>query len=117
MPIIKDLVPDLSNFYQQVKSIKPWLEPNIEPGRENKEVLQSPAKRKQLDGLYECILCACCSASCPSYWWGGDHDYLGPAVLLQAFRWIADSRDTKTKVIKLNFRNFFGCVTPILNWA
>jgi succinate dehydrogenase (ubiquinone) iron-sulfur subunit len=97
MPIIKDLVPDLSNFYQQVKSIKPWLEPNIEPGRENKEVLQSPAKRKQLDGLYECILCACCSASCPSYWWGGDHDYLGPAVLLQAFRWIADSRDTKTK--------------------
>jgi succinate dehydrogenase (ubiquinone) iron-sulfur subunit len=97
MYIIKDLVPDLSNFYQQVKSIKPWLEPRIEPGREHKEVLQSPLQRKQLDGLYECILCACCSTSCPSYWWGGNHDYLGPAVLLQAYRWIADSRDTKTK--------------------
>jgi succinate dehydrogenase/fumarate reductase iron-sulfur protein len=97
MFVIKDLVPDLSHFYQQHKSIRPWLEPpaGLDP---NKEQLQSKANRKKLDGLYECILCACCSTSCPSYWWseGGDRNYLGPAVLLQAFRWISDSRDSQT---------------------
>ena len=94
MPVIKDLVPDLSHFYAQLTSIKPWLqtETQAEP---NKERLQSPAERAKLDGLYECILCACCSTSCPSYWWNSDR-YLGPAVLLQAYRWIADSRDDNT---------------------
>jgi len=96
MPIIKDLVPDLNNFYEQHKSIKPWLEPGTQGQDPRKEILQSEPNRKQLDGLYECVLCACCSASCPSYWWAGDKDYLGPAVLLQAYRWLVDSRDTAT---------------------
>lgn len=97
MPVIKDLVPDLSNFYQQHKTIRPWLELTPEQAKSDREILQSKEDRKKLDGLYECILCACCSTSCPSYWWseGGKHDYLGPAVLLQAYRWIIDSRDTK----------------------
>ena len=92
MQIIKDLVPDLNNFYNQYKSIKPWLitEKNLD-----KEFFQSKTDRAKLDGLYECILCACCSTSCPSYWWNGDK-YLGPAVLMQAYRWIIDSRDTST---------------------
>lgn len=94
MPIMKDLVPDLNNFYEQHKSIKPWLEPGPQVDLK-KELLQSEVNRKQLDGLYECVLCACCSASCPSYWWAGDKDYLGPAILLQAYRWLIDSRDTK----------------------
>lgn len=94
MEVIKDLVPDMNNFYKQYKSIKPWLEaPTPQSGKEN---LQSKDDRKKLDGMYECILCACCSTSCPSYWWNGDK-YLGPAVLMQAYRWIADSRDTLTK--------------------
>lgn len=93
MKIIKDLVPDLSNFYAQHKSVKPWLEPRLDQRINGKEVYQSRADRKRLDGLYECILCACCSGSCPSYWWAGEKDYLGPAVLLQAYRWISDSRD------------------------
>jgi len=96
MPIIKDLVPDLNNFYEQHKSVRPWLEPGKEGETKKTELLQSEVDRKQLDGLYECVLCACCSASCPSYWWAGDQDYLGPAVLLQAYRWLADSRDTAT---------------------
>jgi len=89
--VIKDLVPDLTMFYRQYHSIKPWLiaPPKTTPG----EYRQSPEERSRLDGLYECILCACCSASCPSYWWNGER-YLGPAVLLQAYRWISDSRDT-----------------------
>jgi len=97
MPVIKDLVPDLSNFYEQHKTIRPWLELTPEQMKSEREVHQSKDQRKQLDGLYECILCACCSTSCPSYWWseGGSKDYLGPAVLLQAYRWIADSRDVK----------------------
>jgi len=97
MPIIKDLVPDLSNFYQQHKTIRPWLELTPEQMSSPTEVLQSKDDRKKLDGLYECILCACCSTSCPSYWWSesGDKDYLGPAVLLQAYRWISDSRDIR----------------------
>jgi succinate dehydrogenase / fumarate reductase iron-sulfur subunit len=94
MPVIKDLVPDLSHFYAQLTSIKPWLKTDTVPEK-NKERLQSPEDRAKLDGLYECILCACCSTSCPSYWWNGDR-YLGPAILLQAYRWIADSRDEST---------------------
>jgi len=97
MRIIRDLVPDLNNFYEQHKSIKPYLIPDNSKRGKNKELLQSKDDRKQLDGLYECILCACCSTSCPSYWWAGDKDYLGPAVLLQAYRWLIDSRDSAKK--------------------
>jgi succinate dehydrogenase / fumarate reductase iron-sulfur subunit len=94
LPVVKDLVPDLDTFYEQYASVKPWLSSSQEPpsGRER---LQSPEEREKLDGLYECILCACCSTSCPSYWWNGDR-YLGPATLLQAYRWLADSRDDST---------------------
>jgi succinate dehydrogenase / fumarate reductase iron-sulfur subunit len=94
MPVIKDLVPDLTHFYAQYKSIKPWLQAS-EPINPQKEREQSPEDREKLDGLYECILCACCSTSCPSYWWNSEK-YLGPAILLQAQRWIADSRDEAT---------------------
>ena len=94
MKVIKDLVPDLSEFYEQYKSIKPWLRPK--PNNSKKEMIQSPKDRKKLDGLYECVLCACCSTSCPSYWWNGDK-FLGPAILLQAYRFIVDSRDKDTK--------------------
>ena len=90
MPVIKDLVPDLSTFYEQHRSIEPWLK-TTSPTPE-KEWLQSKPDREKLDGLYECILCACCSTSCPSYWWNGEK-YLGPAILLQAYRWLIDSRD------------------------
>jgi succinate dehydrogenase / fumarate reductase iron-sulfur subunit len=90
MSVVKDLVPDLTAFYAQHASIKPWLQ-TVTPAPE-KEWRQSPADRAKLDGLYECILCACCSTSCPSYWWNDDR-YLGPAVLLQAYRWLSDSRD------------------------
>jgi succinate dehydrogenase / fumarate reductase iron-sulfur subunit len=93
MPVVKDLVPDLTHFYAQYASIQPWLQTESVPG--SRERLQSPEDRKKLDGLYECILCACCSASCPSYWWNPDR-FLGPAVLLQAYRWIVDSRDEAT---------------------
>jgi succinate dehydrogenase / fumarate reductase iron-sulfur subunit len=93
LPVIKDLVPDLTNFYAQHREIEPWLK-TATPEPE-KEWLQSHADRAKLDGLYECILCACCSTSCPSYWWNGDR-YLGPAVLLQAYRWLIDSRDEAT---------------------
>ena len=92
MYIIKDLVPDFTNFYAQYKSIKPWLvSKKISKSIEN---LQTKKDRIELDGLYECILCACCSSSCPSYWWNQDK-YLGPAILLQAYRWLIDSRDSK----------------------
>ena len=93
MMVVKDLVPDLSGFYAQHASIQPYLQTKT-PAPE-KEWRQSPADREKLDGLYECILCACCSTSCPSYWWNGDR-YLGPAVLLQAYRWLIDSRDEAT---------------------
>jgi succinate dehydrogenase / fumarate reductase, iron-sulfur subunit len=93
LPVIKDLVPDLTNFYAQYASIEPWLK--TESPAPNRERLQSPEDRAKLDGLYECILCACCSTSCPSYWWNGDR-YLGPAILLQAYRWLIDSRDEHT---------------------
>ncbi|MFD2262026.1 succinate dehydrogenase iron-sulfur subunit [Lacibacterium aquatile] len=91
MPVIKDLVPDLSVPYAQYTSIKPWLQSEtVAPP--DKERTQSVEERAKLDGLWECILCFCCSTSCPSYWWNGDR-YLGPAILLQAYRWLADSRD------------------------
>lgn len=94
MKVVKDLVPDMTHFYKQYESVKPWLETSDKP-QKNKERLQSPEEREKLDGLYECILCACCSTSCPSYWWNSDK-YLGPAALLQSYRWIADSRDENT---------------------
>ena len=89
-PVVKDLVPDLTLFFAQYASIEPWL--HTETPAPEKEWLQSPEERAKLDGLYECILCACCTTSCPSYWWNGDK-YLGPATLLQAQRWLSDSRD------------------------
>ena len=92
--VVKDLVPDLTQFYKQYKSIKPYLQRKDAP-IPLKENIQSPADRKKLDGMYECILCACCSTSCPSYWWNSDR-YLGPAALLQANRWVQDSRDEAT---------------------
>jgi succinate dehydrogenase / fumarate reductase iron-sulfur subunit len=91
MSVIKDLVPDLTHFYAQYASIEPWLKTDT-PVEQGQERLQSVEDREKLDGLYECILCACCSTSCPSYWWNGEK-YLGPAILLQAYRWLADSRD------------------------
>jgi succinate dehydrogenase / fumarate reductase iron-sulfur subunit len=94
MPVVKDLVPDLSQIYAQLRSIEPWLKTDTAPPPDS-ERLQSKEERAKLDGLWECILCFCCSTSCPSYWWNGDR-YLGPAVLLQAYRWIADSRDERT---------------------
>ncbi len=93
MPVVKDLVPDLTDFYAQHAAIEPWLHAGPDP---EKERLQSPEDRAKLDGLYECILCACCSAACPSYWWNSDR-YLGPAALLQAHRWVRDSRDEATQ--------------------
>jgi len=93
MPVIKDLVPDLSTFYAQHRAIEPWLK-TTSPTPQT-EWIQTHAQREKLDGLYECILCACCSTSCPSYWWNGEK-YLGPAILLQAYRWLIDSRDEAT---------------------
>jgi succinate dehydrogenase / fumarate reductase iron-sulfur subunit len=93
LPVVKDLVPDLTGFYAQHAAIEPWLKTvTPEPGVEWK---QTHADRQKLDGLYECILCACCTTACPSYWWNSER-YLGPAALLQAYRWIADSRDEAT---------------------
>ena len=93
MEVIKDLVPDMTNFYAQHQSIEPWLQTSTPtPGREWDQARED---RNKLDGLYECILCACCSTSCPSYWWNSDR-YLGPAALLQAYRWVVDSRDEAT---------------------
>jgi succinate dehydrogenase / fumarate reductase iron-sulfur subunit len=93
MEVVKDLVPDLNHFYAQLESVEPWLK--TDSATPTKERLQSPEDREKLDGLYECILCACCSTACPSYWWNSER-YLGPAILLQAYRWIADSRDEGT---------------------
>lgn len=94
MPVVKDLVPDLSVAYAQYESVEPWLKNDSETA-DGKERLQSPEDRKKLDGLWECVLCFCCTTSCPSYWWNGDR-YLGPATLLQSYRFIQDSRDEKT---------------------
>jgi len=106
--VVKDLVPDLTNFYNQYKSIEPWLKRktlkkpgdpksrDYPDGLQGEEYYQSKEDRLKLDGMYECILCACCMTSCPSYWWNPEY-YLGPAVLMQAYRWIADSRDQMTE--------------------
>jgi len=91
MDVIKDLVADMTHFYAQYASIKPWIKTQT-PAPADHERLQSQEERQQLDGLYECVLCACCSTSCPSYWWNSER-YLGPAVLLQAHRWLNDTRD------------------------
>ncbi|MGY8957128.1 MAG: succinate dehydrogenase iron-sulfur subunit [Alphaproteobacteria bacterium] len=91
--VIKDLVPDQTHFFAQYREIEPWLKTDT-PAPE-RERLQSPEDRAKVDGLWECVLCACCSTSCPSYWWNEDR-YLGPAILLQAYRWLADSRDEAT---------------------
>ena len=93
MSVVKDLVPDLSGFYAQYASIGPYLQ--TKTATPTAEWRQSPEERAKLDGLYECILCACCSTSCPSYWWNPER-FLGPAALLQAYRWLADSRDEAT---------------------
>lgn len=93
-PVVKDLVSDLTNFYAQYASVKPWMQTEA-PVSPDRERLQSKEDREKLDGLYECILCACCSTSCPSYWWNSDR-YLGPAALLNSYRWINDSRDEAT---------------------
>ena len=94
MPVVKDLVPDMTDFYAQYASIKPWMQTQSPPPPD-RERLQSKEERAELDGLYECIMCACCSTGCPSYWWSSDR-FLGPATLLQAYRWIVDSRDENT---------------------
>lgn len=94
MRVIKDLVPDMTQFYAQYASIEPWMRTQT-PHPPDQEKLQSKEDRTKLDGLYECILCACCSTACPSYWWNSER-FLGPAILLQAYRWIADSRDEYT---------------------
>lgn len=129
--VVKDLVPDLTHFYKQYKSIKPYLQRDTpaedvrQPSRcdgahannyQGKEFRQSKEDRKKLDGLYECILCACCSTSCPSYWWNSE-EYLGPAILLQSYRWLADSRDERKGERKANLENsmsLYRCHT-ILN--
>ncbi|ODV87632.1 hypothetical protein CANARDRAFT_4957 [[Candida] arabinofermentans NRRL YB-2248] len=102
MYIVRDLVPDLTHFYKQYKSIKPYL--HAKTPTDGKENLQSIEDREKLDGLYECILCACCSTSCPSYWWN-QQEYLGPAVLMQAYRWMIDSRDEATHMRKEMLQN------------
>ena len=94
LPVIRDLVVDMSLFYAQYEKVQPYLQnPTPAPAIER---LQTPEERAQLDGLYECILCACCSTSCPSFWWNPDR-FIGPAGLLQAYRFLADSRDTATE--------------------
>lgn len=115
--VVKDLVPDLTQFYKQYKSIKPYLQ-RTTPSPDGREYRQSKEDRKKLDGLYECILCACCSTSCPSYWWNSEQ-YLGPAVLLQTFRWLADSRDERKAERKAQMDNsmsLYRCHT-IMNCA
>lgn len=94
LPVIRDLIVDMSVFFAQYEKVDPYLQNNEEPPA--KERLQSPEDREKLDGLYECILCACCSTSCPTYWWNPDK-FIGPAGLLQAYRFLADTRDTATE--------------------
>ncbi|XP_064461068.1 succinate dehydrogenase [ubiquinone] iron-sulfur subunit-like [Ornithodoros turicata] len=96
MYVVKDLVPDMALFYEQYKSVQPWLQKKADVKLGDKQNLQSIEDRKKLDGLYECILCACCSTSCPSYWWNSK-EYLGPAALMQTYRWVIDSRDENTE--------------------
>jgi succinate dehydrogenase / fumarate reductase, iron-sulfur subunit len=94
MPVVKDLVPDLTNFYAQYAAVKPWLQTQTPPPPDQ-ERLQSKEDQERIDGPAACILCACCSTACPSYWWNSDR-FLGPAALLAAYRWIIDSRDEAT---------------------
>ncbi|MGH7102562.1 MAG: succinate dehydrogenase iron-sulfur subunit [Acetobacteraceae bacterium] len=94
LPVVKDLVPDLDQLYAQYRSIEPWLKTESPPPPDG-ERKQSMAERAKLDGMWECIMCFCCTTACPSWWWNGDR-YLGPAVLLGAYRWLADSRDEAT---------------------
>jgi succinate dehydrogenase (ubiquinone) iron-sulfur subunit len=116
MYVVKDLVPDMTNFYAQYKSIEPWLkqkEVPVDAEGKAKPNFQSVEDRAKLDGLYECILCACCSTACPSYWWNGDK-YLGPAIIQQAYRWIIDSRDEAQaeRLEKMNDKfSIFKCHT------
>ena len=105
LPVIRDLVVDMEQFYTQYRKIEPYLINNEVPPA--KERLQSPAEREKLDGLYECILCACCSTSCPSFWWNPD-EFIGPAGLLQAYRFLADSRDTATEQRLANLEDPFS---------
>ncbi|HET7569852.1 MAG TPA: succinate dehydrogenase iron-sulfur subunit [Gammaproteobacteria bacterium] len=95
MPVIKDLVPDQTHVFAQYHSVKPWIQTK-EPAPPDRERLQSPEEREALNGYYECILCFCCTSGCPSHWWNGER-FLGPAALLQAYRWLADSRDEATE--------------------
>ena len=97
MPVVKDLVPDLNQFLCPIgtRPSKPWLQTDTPRRRSVRSAAVARKTAVKLDGLYECILCACCSTSCPSYWWNGDR-YLGPAILLQAYRWLVDSRDEAT---------------------
>ncbi|RVX23648.1 hypothetical protein VitviT2T_010647 [Vitis vinifera] len=110
---IKDLVVDLTNFYQQYKSIEPWLKARQRP-EDGREYRQSPKDRKKLDGLYECILCACCSTSCPSYWWNPE-EFPGPAALLHAYRWVCDSRDDfadeRVQALTEGLKSLYRCRT------
>lgn len=112
-PVIRDLIPDLSSFYRHHKAIEPWLHLSKEEEALPHEIYQSPKQRLLLDGLYECILCACCSTSCPSYWWHGEGKYLGPAVLLQMYRWVVDSRDqarqSRLELLSLHKETLFAC--------
>jgi succinate dehydrogenase / fumarate reductase iron-sulfur subunit len=106
LPVIRDLIVDMTQFFKQYDSIKPYLiNDSIRP---EKERLQSPAQREELDGLYECILCACCSTSCPSFWWNPDK-FVGPAGLLQAYRFIADSRDEATGAVWTTWKIRTAC--------
>jgi succinate dehydrogenase/fumarate reductase iron-sulfur protein len=117
MPVLKDLVPDLSLFFQQYASVDPFLraDPKKLEAAGDKELYQSKEDRAKLDGVYECILCACCTAACPTYWWNSVNGYLGPAVLLQAYRWIIDSRDGTTVERLKNLVDYelklYGCKT------
>lgn len=105
LPVIRDLVIDMAQFYDQYHKIEPFLQTDMPT--EGRERLQSPAEREKLDGLYECILCACCSTSCPSFWWNPDK-FIGPAGLLQSYRFLADSRDTATAARLENLRDPFS---------
>ena len=112
-PVIKDLVVDLNTAYAQYESIKPWLIKET-PVEKNKEQLQSPEERAKIDGAWECILCFSCATSCPSYWWNGERGYLGPATLLQSYRWIEDSRDEAAgeRIAELDDHNrLYSCHT------
>ena len=107
LPVIRDLIVDMTQFYEQYEKIKPFLQSDTEPPEQ--ERLQSPQDRNKLDGLYECILCACCSTSCPSFWWNPDK-FVGPAALLQAYRFLADTRDTKKQERLEELGDPFSCL-------